>query len=580
MGKGRFGSLFEEILSKSPDMADKLKNMAKRNGDTPSKEATPEKARPEDAEAKKPSTKKPPIDRMANVVVEKKSITPRVRAKPAKPKPISKPAKKQKRVKAKHTISGSSNKATPSYPDRFFHGIPENAHQFGLNDGSQILDVVIGLDFGTSSTKVVVHAPNYAGNPAFAIPFGQFAHDSLDYLLPTRLAVNSNGSCSLSPETGAAILTDIKITLIRSPHGSVEVIGETPCAATPMTVTTAYLALVLRYVRGWFLAHKKSIFQDFKINWAVNLGLPAAIDDDPKLRETFDLAGKAAWLISRKPGPVTLNDAYRAIEDIKHSRFKEDDLPWDFELVPEVIAEVTGYARSEFRSEGLHFLVDVGASTLDVCAFALRDNEGDDHFTIYTAEVVLLGAQRLHQARIDGAQKATSESAAQLFDARDPLSLIPNDLTAYVPDGQLVVEGVDRANKAFAKDSSNAVHKTIWHTRKKRDPNSPRWSENLPIFVCGGARAIDLYEQAIQGVETWVHRFIPSCPGIRVIPLPKPTSLEANIDDADYHRLAVAWGLSHESFNIGTYDRPSEIDDIPPPRKVDISDRFIGAEMT
>ena len=86
MGKGRFGSLFEGILSKSPDMADKLKNMAKRNGDTPSKEATPEKARPEDAEAKKPSTKKPPIDRMANVVVEKKSITPRVRAKPAKPK--------------------------------------------------------------------------------------------------------------------------------------------------------------------------------------------------------------------------------------------------------------------------------------------------------------------------------------------------------------------------------------------------------------------------------------------------------------------------------------------------------------
>ena len=41
-------------------------------------------------------------------------------------------------------------------------------------------------------------------------------------------------------------------------------------------------------------------------------------------------------------------------------------------------------------------------------AFTLN-NEGDDHFAIYTAEVALLGAQRFHQARINGAQKATSE---------------------------------------------------------------------------------------------------------------------------------------------------------------------------
>ena len=512
MGKGKFGSLFEGIRGKSPDVAEKLKSMAKQSSETTQSDAASEQVASEEAETKKPTAKKQTIDRMANVVVERKSITPKVHVKPNKTKPISKPTKNNKRPKTKNTALVGSSKPASSHHDRFFDAIPENAHQFGLNDGSQILDVVIGLDFGTSSTKVVVHAPNYAGNPAFAIPFGQYAHESLDYLLPTRLAVNNDAQCSFSPETGSSVLTDIKITLMRSPHGPVEALGGTPSSATPMTVTTAYLALVLRYVRCWFLAQKRSIFQNFKINWAVNLGLPAAIDDDPKLRETFDLVGKAAWVMSRKPGPITLNDAYRTIEDIKHLRFEEDDLPGDFELVPEVIAEVTGYARSEFRNEGLHFLVDVGASTLDVCTFALRDSEGDDHFSIYTAEVALLGAQRLHQARIDGAKKATSECAAQLFDARDPLSLIPNDLTTYVPDEEVIVEGVNQANEAFAKDSSNAVHKTIWHTRKKRDPNSPRWSENLPIFVCGGARAIDLYEQTIQGIEAWVHRFIPSSP--------------------------------------------------------------------
>lgn len=567
MEKGRFGSLFEGILSKSPDMADKLKNMAKWNSDTPSKEATLGKGTPEDAETKKPSTKKLPIDRMANVVVEKKSIPPRVRA------------KKQKRIKAKHTTAGSPNKPTPSYPDRFFDDIPENAHQFGLNDGD-LIDVVIGLDFGTSSTKVVVHAPNFPDNPAFAIPFGKFAHESLDYLLPTKLTVNNDARrCSFSSETDSAVITDIKISLMSSPHDSMEAIGELPTPVTPITATAAYLALVLRYARGWFIDNKKSIFGDFKINWSVNLGLPAAIDDDPQLRKTFDLAGKAAWLMSRKDGPVTLHDTKQAIDNIKHSRFKVEELPWDFQLVPEVIAEVTGYARSEFRNEGLHFLVDVGASTLDVCAFTLRDNKGDDHFSIFTAEVCSLGAQRLHKSRICGTLQATSKNAEKLFDARDPLGLIPNDLTTYVPDSKIVVEGINAADEEFAKASINAIRKTIWDVRTKRDRNSPRWSEKLPIFVCGGAKAIELYEKAIQDVDAWVCKLIPSCPGIRVIPLPKPASLEAKIKDEDYHRLAVAWGLSHQIFDRN-YDRPSEIDDIPPPKKVDISDRYIGPEMT
>ena len=75
MGKGRFGSLYDGILSKSPDMADKLKNMAKRSSSTPQSDALPKQVASEEAETKKPSAQKQPNDRMANVVVEKKTIT-------------------------------------------------------------------------------------------------------------------------------------------------------------------------------------------------------------------------------------------------------------------------------------------------------------------------------------------------------------------------------------------------------------------------------------------------------------------------------------------------------------------------
>ena len=570
MGKGKFGSLFDRILSKSPDVANKLEDMAKQNSITSHKEITPKelspvKPTPKNTEPLEPKT--PRVDPMANVVVEKKSITPRFRRKPAKSKP---------RTKSK---GETTQRPTQSYPESFFDGIPEHADQFDPNHGSKTLDVVIGLDFGTSSTKVVVHAPTYTGSPAFAIPFEKFAHTSLEYLLPTILAISDDGKFTLSSDNSSAVLTDIKISLSDSPNGPVKGIGDIPSDTTPNIATTAYLALVLRYVRCWFLVHKEAIFKGNKINWALNLGIPAAKDDEEPRRQIFNDVGKAAWLMSISPGPITLNSAKVSFQNIKEGNFSEKDMPWDFQVVPEVIAEVLGYARSEYRNEGLHFLVDAGANTLDVCAFSLQDDEGDDHYSILTAIVEPLGAQQLHKARVAGARSATSESAEKLVNARDPLSLIPDDSESYIPDKKIIIDGVKAASAKFAEDSSNAVYKTIWHTKKKRFPDSQSWSEELPVFVCGGAMAINLYDQVIDGIETWLKDLIPRCPGVRVISLPKPVSLEANIDNDDYHRLAVAWGLSHQSFNMGTYDRPGEIEDIPPPPVRDITDRFIGPEM-
>ena len=185
--------------------------------------------------------------------------------------------------------------------------------------------------------------------------------------------------------------------------------------------------------RCWFIANKREVFGGLSLNWSYNLGLPAAIDDDVTLRETFNMVGKAAWIVSRRPGQVTIGAAQKAINDIKNSRFEAEGIPWEFALIPEVIAEVTGYARSQFRNEGLHLLVDIGASTLDICSFILREKEGDDDFPILTADVGLLGAKRLHLARIDGAKSAVVVHAANLVDEGDPASMVPDNISGLCP---------------------------------------------------------------------------------------------------------------------------------------------------
>ena len=462
--------------------------------------------------------------------------------------------------------------------------IPDNAYQFGpghLSSSSEPLDVVVGVDFGTSSTKVVIHAPYHTGNPAFAIPFGDLAHESLKYLLPTRLFASKDGRCSLTVVSEASLLTDIKLGLMKNPLCSIESASGPSCDAPASTVAVAYLALVLRYARCWFIANKRDVFGEFPLKWSFNLGLPAAIDDDSALREAFLTSGKAAWLVSIRPGPITISAAQDAVSDVKGARY---DIDCYFDVVPEVIAEVKGYAESRFRSPGLHLLVDIGASTLDVCSFNLREIEDSAPLPIFTADVDLLGAKRLHRARIDGANEAMIAHATSIVDESDPVSRIPDNIEAYVPPGQekdqAIHKKITTAETDFAKDCAKFLRKTIIHLRTKRDQNSPRWCEELPVFVCGGAKDMRLYREVMSCVHSWLPTYIRSSHGIRRIDLPKPESLEAEVNNDSYHRLAVAWGLSHLRFNIATYRRPSEIKDMSPKKKRNISERvFVNAEL-
>ena len=161
--------------------------------------------------------------------------------------------------------------------------VSENEHQFQHNDSSQVLDVVAGVDFGTAFTKVVVNIPYYVGNPAFAVPFGEFADKSLKYLLPTRLFIDKNHQCSFTSTPRSLVLTDIKLGLMEEPKKGIESASDLSCDIPSTTVAVAYLALVFRHTRCWFIENQRGAFGEFHLNWSFNLGLPAAIDDNEEL---------------------------------------------------------------------------------------------------------------------------------------------------------------------------------------------------------------------------------------------------------------------------------------------------------
>ena len=120
---------------------------------------------------------------------------------------------------------------------------------------------------------------------------------------------------------------------------------------------------------------------------------------------------------------------------------------------------------------------------------------------------------------------------------------------------------------------------TLVNLKTKRDPRSRRWSGSMPVFVCGGARDMKLYREMCEEVSEGLEAMYKPCVGLEQLKLPKPTNLEANISEDEYHRLAVAWGLSYPETDIGKITRPGEIRDIPPRRRAKPKRPFVGKEM-
>ncbi len=432
--------------------------------------------------------------------------------------------------------------------EELFHRVSdsfEDAFQFSERSASSHpLDVRIGLDFGTSFTKVVIRVPER--QIGYAVPFGRLAGESLEYLLPTELYISDDGVFSAEPVEGATVLDDIKVKLMNlSPPPSLKEY------MSPTTAAAGYLALVLRYARRWFVATKEESFGDRRLRWAFNLGLPAKTDDE-KLRDRFSLAGRAAWMASSNGGRITL-DTVREAETWVGAQ--PEGLDCDFELVPEVVAEVVGYKNSRERNNGLHLLVDVGARTLDVGSFVLRENsDGDDVIDTLTVDVEILGVLELERER--------------------------NSVKNH---------GVGQAEKDFKEKCTKVIGGAIGQLATKKFPNPGDWPDRLYVFLCGGGSAENLYGEVVDEGGEWIrkyklsqsdgagpHRTLRPASGIRRLQLPKPSELEAALDDTSHHRLAVAWGLGFMKEDIGIWSRPRDNPDIPRKQPIDYTDRYPG----
>jgi len=454
--------------------------------------------------------------------------------------------------------------------------------------------IVIGFDFGTSCTKIIIQ--DVVLKKAYAIPFDGLGCSGNPYLLPTSISIDRDGNFSLN-RTGKTI-DGLKLKFLQGPDHTI--CHYNGLALNAAEASSAYIGLVLQEIRRWFWQEKHSDYQNFEIDWQLNIGMSSRSYDDHVLKNQIKRVALAGWNLTLVPvDRINISHIRKAIATAESQELENnfDELAQQLHPdyvcpIPEIIAQVVGFARSPMRQDGMYLMVDVGASTIDVSNFIIHKSDEEDLYTILVAEVEKLGVLTLHQYRISCAEniirKFIGEHDVEKFRI-NALKTINSSFDGIVPPPKIenyfpampeeALDDFQKRNEEFIVECSKIVRKVIKESMFRRNPYSSAWQNGLPVFLCGGGSMISTYKNIIPhaGGKLSSTSFF----GFEQKQLPKPANLEtADIPPRDYHRMSVAYGLSFSSIDIGGIIPPGSIPDLIIRKKIrDISNFYIDKDM-
>ena len=413
----------------------------------------------------------------------------------------------------------------------YFDDLLQAGNDSSTADGNELF-LILGLDLGTSSTKMIVRLPYEPGEPTIAIPAPHPCRSGeTPYLWQTVLWLREEGTFLPWPESGARVLNSLKQGLIDGRSETAIAKSATSVKVSRAQAAAAYLAFVIRYVRGWLLRNRSHLFLGRRPIWFVNLGMPAATYDDLNLANPYRRIGAAALQIAKFGDAITVEGAQLFLDDpdvMRAGASVETAEDLGIAVFPETAAEMTGFTRSIRSAPGVYYLVDVGAMTLDACLLRLdQDEDTGDLYSFMAAQVRPLGVDSFHWFLAEG--KTKSE---------------------------------------FVQQCERMLRAVVWKTKQRTE---------VPVFVAGGGAANRLHRAVVVSLGPWLERYAPN-DGIRLLDLPVPSSIELPEPFEDFGRMAVAWGLSYPPTDIGRIRTMREIGDIPPPVAVDISERYISKD--
>lgn len=410
------------------------------------------------------------------------------------------------------------------------------------NNNNEIVDVVIGFDFGTSSSKIVVSFPFNGDIDTFAFPVPrELRADNHEHCWKSILYYDEDSDCFdvIPKNDNVKQLSEIKTSLMNKSSNKI-VLKKGDIPFTSENISVVYLGIMLKLIKGWVISDiLPRHFRDISMlqpSWEVNIGLPAAKIDE-SITGLYKNTLKFAWIISESKEQIKITNF---LDIIKNNNSKFDFL----NIRPEVAAQSVGFIQSAMLDYGAYTVVDVGASTLDICIFNYINIDDIEKQALFTANVDLLGAETINWIEIVNKQFSKEFKIIDL-----------------------------------KKSIQSSFSTSLINTKDKRAGTLKEWHNSMPVIICGGGKSSQVHQDALNNSKKiWNSESGGMTGNLKFINTTIPENLNVNCKNDQYHRLSVAWGLSIEQEEFAKIELPKDIKDLPKYNIVDYQARYIGAE--
>ncbi|MGL4449451.1 MAG: hypothetical protein ACRCZA_15700 [Shewanella sp.] len=344
--------------------------------------------------------------------------------------------------------------------------------------------------------------------------------------------MSEQGDCYLSPSADRDKITNLKLPFILD-----EITDE------DVDAVTAFLALTLKHTRNWTMANTH--FGKVKLNWLINVGLPAASFDNTNLITLYKNMVHNAWVLSQA-ATISLSAAKKLrLERLASINSARRLHLGAVEIFPEFLAQIVGYVQSPSRRPYSHVLVDIGAGTLDIVFFTVERVTGLWRFKTFSQQVKPLGVDMFFQHRLNAAKTSASLDNTKFPSDKEFCRLFKVSKNQLKALDVRFLQQVCRILKEVLYESDSSYLGGI-----KGSPQG--WTNStITTFLCGGGAMIPQYRSMLDHV--------PERYPLELMPMPRPQRLKnKKLTPAIFSRLSVAYGLSFDAFNIGEMVKASK----------------------
>jgi len=429
------------------------------------------------------------------------------------------------------------------------------------------IDLYIGFDLGTSSSKVVIGNPEMEST--FPVVFRETEQGVEQFLVPTAFEETASECRLVNNHCGSH--SNFKLRLMDA-AGAAKRPSDNDCIDL-----VVYAALILRYSVKWFGEVYRQDYGHFDIVWNLAVGFPRKeICKNGILENAYHEILSAASVVAGGSECITRAFAAEAIKSVRSGLASNGLIHPDLiKIWPEIAAQLAGYMRSPYQRDGNLVLIDVGAGTLDISAIILHGPMDLRQCSFHHCAVEPLGAFRLYEKRRQMLlDEGLADGDLKSIFSNDVLAPVPESLAGYLNGNVTVSKYVERVfrNKTlrFMDKCIEAARERIVSFRqaqKKAHLNTgfDPWPGRLPVILSGGGSRLKLYDDAfrtdleekVRPYTRWMETRAErerSRQGFETVSMPVPDDLDLRKHDVEleftFDRISVAHGLSYGAENL------------------------------